>query len=140
MDSLSDQVNFAFRDLRSEGPIQEQWQMLLRIEAAFSLTVRGITVLEDPHFNVVEFASAASKWLRKPSSDFSFRTMDAEERDIVFFRCEGLRRCVGSAWGVADGVPVDFHELSEGLQRFIAKLAYACQRELHVDIRPILDY
>lgn len=138
MDSLSDQVIFTFRALRAEGPIQEQWQMLLRIEAVFTFIIGDITVLEDPHFNVVEFAAATAKWRRKPSTEFTYATMEAEERDIVFFRCKGLQCCAGSAWGVTDGVPVGLQQLTKALQRFETELIDACDRELHVDIRPVL--
>jgi hypothetical protein len=140
MDSLSDQVIFAFRDLWSDGTIQEHWQMLLRIEAAFSFTIRDITVLEDPHFNVVEFAAAAAQWLLRPSSRFSFSTMDAEDRDIIFFCCEESTCRAGSVWGATVGVPVELHELTKGLERFVIELASACDGELQVDIRPVLGY
>ena len=139
MDGVSDQVNFAFRELRKEGPIEERWQMLLRIEATFTFTVRGVTILEDPHFNVVEFAAAAAKWLRHAASEFSYSTMDAEENDIVFFRRANSHWRAGSIWGIADGVTVELEELMHALQAFIGELEYACRRYLGVDIGPALE-
>jgi hypothetical protein len=139
MDSVSHQLSVAFTDLRAEGALEEQWQVLVRIQAVFSVHTRGVIILYDPYFNIVEFAVAVTKWLHDRTADFSFATIDSEDTDILFLRPESDRWRIGSSWGSVGGVLVDGLELFDELNRFIYRLTLDCRQRLSIDIRSLLQ-
>jgi hypothetical protein len=138
VDVVSGEVTFNFRKLQATDAVCERWQKLLNIEAEFEISASGRTVLHDELFNVVEFASSVSAWLAHATDDFSFSTMEAEDRDIVFFRRKNAHWLIGSAWGVAEGVDVDGNELRNALLRFLTRLSEECATTLAIDIKDVI--
>ena len=75
-------------------------ELLLRIVAILSIECDGEAIYSEPEFPVVELASALNAWLSIPERtrpDFSFESMEAAERGLVWIRsgADGWR--VGSA-------------------------------------------
>lgn len=137
---VSNKVIFVFRSLRTTEPVEELWQKLLKIEADFEITISGKTVLRDADFNVVEFASAVSKWLAaSDTQDFSFSTMEADDLDIVFFRRSNAHWLVGSTWGLVEGISVVGDDLRSALEYFIAQVTSQCAVMLGVDVMDVVE-
>ena len=63
MDSLSDKIEFKYSKLQSDvDDPTEDWQLLLRVTARFSIWIRGKIFFDEPDFPVVEFAEQAKQW------------------------------------------------------------------------------
>ena len=136
---VSDKIAFEFQELHATEPVEEPWQKLLKSEADFEITVSEKTVLRDADFNVVEFASAVSKWLTAlDTHDFSFSTMDADDRDIVFFRRSNADWLVGSTWGLLEGMDVQGDDLRNALGYFITQVISQCAATLGIDVADVV--
>jgi hypothetical protein len=81
--------------------IEEWWQALLRIEGIFTVEVSEGLLLEEPHWCIVELASALEKWLPEAQlgNEFVYTSMDDEQEGLLWFRLVSPDRWqIGSAW------------------------------------------
>jgi hypothetical protein len=85
----NEKIAFDFSALRSTvDDRREHWQLLLRIVAEFSISVRGRLFFSEPEFTVVELATQLAEWTKSPSGDFDFVSMEAEEEPLIAFRVQ----------------------------------------------------
>ena len=83
--------------------IEEWWQALLNIEGIFTVEVSKGLLLEEPHWCIVELASALKKWLPEGplGNEFVYTSMDEEQEGLLWFRLVSPDRWqIGSAWEI----------------------------------------
>jgi len=135
------QVTFSFDRLRStvDDP-PASWQLLLRVDAEFSVSFDGRDFYKETEFPVVEFGSQAAEWLRHGDGDFLYVSMESEEKPLLgFYReADGRFRLYSPHQVLATVASVNRDDLRRALSALVGQLASRVQSELGLDIRPVL--
>jgi hypothetical protein len=102
MDSVSEEVAFAFADVKVDGGrLKEPWQVYLRIIGRFSVHVGERVLYVEESFCVVEFAIKSQLWLARVNEtqeDFIYTSQESEESDLFWIRRSGAGWRIGSVY------------------------------------------
>jgi hypothetical protein len=77
-------MNFAIRNIRRDGALKTQWDILLKIVGEIEIVVEENIVYEESEFPVVELARQLHGWLEGGSRDvFKYKSLDSDQ-DCLF--------------------------------------------------------
>jgi hypothetical protein len=132
-------IEIAFTDIHADGPLTEDHQLLLRIDAHLRITIDGRLWFDEPQFPVVELAAAAASWLRK-GGDFVFETMEAEESPFMLVRQTMAGCTVGAAWQkYKEDRLLSCDHIRGSFSHFIGQVQAEVPRSLGVGVRHLID-
>ena len=123
---------FTFAEVRIDGPLKDDWDILLRLVGPFQVRLDGLTIYQEGEFCLVEFASQLNVWIQSgPDLDFSY---DSEESDVL-----GLLRFKkkhGGAWEITFAHRSEKHLVPEADLKQAAQLYLTSLRKR---LLPIVD-
>tara|TARA_B100000678_G_C18224542_1_gene508296 strand:+ start:2526 stop:2948 length:423 start_codon:yes stop_codon:yes gene_type:complete len=139
MDSLSDKIEFKYSKLQSDvDDPTEDWQLLLRVTARFSIWIRGKIFFDEPDFPVVEFAEQAKQWALN-GGNFSYVSMETDENPMISFHQAGGDKISISALASAFEVdaPLNAPTVLREIEGFIRCLGEDVKSKLGIDVARI---
>jgi hypothetical protein len=80
---------FQFDSIKQINELNDDWEIMLYIEADFFVLVDSKVLYSEQYFCVVEFASALFRWLDKvdkTEEDFIYESMDSDEVGLVWIK------------------------------------------------------
>ena len=116
-------ISLTFTDVVFARPsVRRDYDLLLGVEATFTLAVNSEIVCVEPMFTIVELRLALEKWLgTDPAPDFDFVSMESDERGLIWFHQQKSGSwCAGSVFqdrAETDETPLS--ELVSECQRFV---------------------
>jgi len=144
MESMPSDVEFRFNQLQLEHAASsagkfEDWQLLLWPVADFAIQIENKVFFEEFDFTVVEFASSASKWLRK-GGDFEFSSMESDLNPMLAFyrRPDGnFMPYAAHAAFATDGF-IEHGALVKALNQFIDRLKKTAFEQLGLRVEQVV--
>lgn len=140
MDGLSNKIEFKYSELKSEvDDPNEDWQLLLRVTANFTIEVAGQTFFDEKDFPVVEFAEQANKWAAG-GGNFSYVSMETDENPMISFNMISEETLLISAVDSEREIdePLDAEIVRHALSNFITRLSNDVRDDLRIDINAII--
>lgn len=140
MDSISNKVTFSIGALRSrvDDPSLD-WQLLLRIEAEFSLRVGDRDFYTDEYFNIVEFLVQSVRWSSNPKGDFWFESMDSDSPMFGFVEHAGGQFSLASEHQLFDcHLIFGRQQLVDEINRFSNATFLEIKNHLDIDVRRVV--
>ena len=127
-----------FSGLCAEGPLNDQYEKLLNIQAHLRITVGGREWFSQPMFPIVELAAAVHRWLGR-GGDFVFETMEAEESPFLWVRNDAGGCMVGAAWQVyQEQRLLSCEQVRNAWEQFINRVVEKVRARFGVDVQPLL--
>ena len=140
MDILSNKIEFKYADLQSnvDDPM-EDWQLLLRITARFSIEIGGEMFFDEPDFPVLEFAEQAKKWSSDGDS-FAYHSMETDENPMIAFDPVGEGEvsinALDSLFNI--DIPLSSKTVQREIKRFISRLGEDVKTKLGINVARII--
>ncbi len=140
-------IQFSARDFEIDPPktkIREWWQAELNIQATFTVKVDGETILEEPHWCVVEMVHALNRWVSEGDwkLDFVYESMDDEEPELLWFKQSTSGAwSIGSAWQQREvRTLVATEALQTAVQTFTGNVQNTVESELGVKLNDFNEF
>ncbi len=79
-------MRFTFEVIKVDGELRTRWDVLLRINASFSIVFKGKTLYNEVEFPVVEFAVQLADWLARLSEcgpEFCYTSAESDREGLV---------------------------------------------------------
>jgi hypothetical protein len=137
-------LSLTFSDTLVERPIRDKHDLLLAVGATFRLSMWDRVVYQEATFPIVELRVALERWISSSDvvrQDFEFESMESDESDLVWFRCQSDGRWrVGSVH--QDGLAPEqlaLGELLDACHAYIESVDAWVRRYLEIEIRNYLD-
>lgn len=120
--------------------VNELWQAMLWIEGEFTVSVYEGTLVDEPHWNVLELAVQLCSWLALATDvgpSFVYSSMDAEQEGLLRFDPVADKHWkVGSAWGKCrPSTLYTFSQIRAAARRFSASAIEASAKYLSEDLK-----
>jgi hypothetical protein len=135
-------ISLTFADAEFTRPsVGRDYDLLLGVEATFSLAVNSEIIYVEPMFTIVELRLALEKWLATdPKPGFDLISMESDERGLIWFHQQksGLW-CAGSVFqDHAETGETPLSELVSECQRFVDSVDSWVREELQLEVRDVL--
>jgi len=140
MDSISRPIGFDFDKLCSDvGDQREDWQLLLRVDATFQVTVDERVFFNEPSFAIIEFGVTASAWLHN-EGDLNHRSMESSENPLLaFYEIDNdLFRPYSPYQNESNWPAVEKWQLRGALDFFVRRLKKQAYRDLAIDLSRVI--
>ena len=138
-------LRFAFSGPTAEGPLVEDWELELHVDAAFSIESHGRVIYSEPLFPIVELARQAAAWARRmragEAGDFRYVTAEAhEENPWLWFTWTPHGWIIGAHYqDLPDPQPHAEEAVLLAVDEYVRRVQFEVHERLGVDVAPLLE-
>jgi hypothetical protein len=136
-------VSLTFRHVSQTGSFCDAaYQLLLGVEARFTLRVGSSVVVQEPCFPIVELRQWLSRWLSGGAGgDFVYTSIEAEEPGLITFRkASAVYGAVGSAWSSLPAEPLaPWGHIVDACQLYVRNVDNWVWKELGLRVDDVLQ-
>ena len=106
------------------------------IEADFEFIIDGVTIISEPHWNIVEFAEQLNKWNKSNQEDsFIYDCLDEEQTDIFNLIKKKEEYLLLSAWAKMDNeVLINEEEILKFIKAYTDSVIAKVKESLGIDL------